>query len=295
MTADGGLFLYEKIGEEIRLVKWTGEIPHVSVPEQMDGKPVTSLDAYAFSGGRYESIALPGTIRTIGRYAFYNCHHLKSFSFYTSMEDVGAGAFTGCRNVERLEVTEQPVPEGRRRRRSCFRDVLSEFSGEISVVYHGEGEARLMFPEFYEEGVENTPARIIMTEVHGTGLYYRNSFLDGQLNFREYDSRFYAARAQESERFLVRLCLGRLLWPYKLETAYRKEYQDYLREHLEYAGRYLAETKDLSGLRYLADIAEDRIGTLLDMAQKAGWAEGVGYLMELRRVTRPARRTIFEL
>ena len=295
MTADGGLFLYEKIGEEIRLVKWTGEIPHVSVPEQVDGKPVTSLDAYAFSGGRYESIALPGTIRTIGRYAFYNCHHLKSFSFYTSMEDVGAGAFTGCRNVERLEVTEQPVPEGRRRRRSCFRDVLSEFSGEISVVYHGEGEARLMFPEFYEEGVENTPARIIMTEVHGTGLYYRNSFLDGQLNFREYDSRFYAARAQESERFLIRLCLGRLLWPYKLETAYRKEYQDYLREHLEYAGRYLAETKDLSGLRYLADIAEDRIGTLLDMAQKAGWAEGVGYLMELRRVTRPARRTIFEL
>ena len=152
-----------------------------------------------------------------------------------------------------------------------------------------------MFPEFYEEGVENTPARIIMTEVHGTGLYYRNSFLDGQLNFREYDSRFYAARAQESECFLVRLCLGRLLWPYKLEMPYRKEYQDYLREHLEYAGRYLAETKDLSGLRYLADIAEDRIGTLLDMAQKAGWAEGVGCLMELRRVTRQARRTIFEL
>ena len=64
MTADSGLFLYEKIGEEIRLVKWTGEIPHVSVPEQVDGKPVTGLEAYALSGGMFESIALPGTIRT---------------------------------------------------------------------------------------------------------------------------------------------------------------------------------------------------------------------------------------
>ena len=295
MTADSGLFEYEKNGEEIRLVKWLGKTPHVIVPENVEGKPVTRLEAYSFSGGNYESIVLPGTIRAIGRYAFYNCFQLKRFSFHTSIVDVGAGAFTGCRKVEHLEVTEKPVPDGKGRMHSCFRDVLSEFSGAVSVAYHGEEEARLMFPEFYEEGVENTPARIIMTQVHGTGLYYRNSFTEGQLNFREYDSRFYAAKAQESEAFLVRLCLGRLMYPYKLGEEYEKEYREYLQEHWKEAGRYLAEERELEGLRYLSGLWQDGADDLLDVGQKAGWAEGVSYLMDLRRKRRPARRSTFEL
>ena len=36
--------------------------------------------------------------------------------------------------------------------------------------------ASLVFPEFYVEGVENTPARILEERIHGTGMKYRNCF-----------------------------------------------------------------------------------------------------------------------
>ncbi len=39
-----------------------------------------------------------------------------------------------------------------------------------------------------------------MTEVHGSGLYYRNCFR-GKNYFLEYDKRFEMARAQESSDF----------------------------------------------------------------------------------------------
>lgn len=36
--------------------------------------------------------------------------------------------------------------------------------------------AKLVFPEYFEESVENTPARIIMREMHGCGHMYRYCF-----------------------------------------------------------------------------------------------------------------------
>lgn len=59
---------------------------------------------------------------------------------------------------------------------SGLKEILSEVGEELRVHLYGKVEAMLWFPEYYEEGVENTPARILMTEVHGSGLYYRNCF-----------------------------------------------------------------------------------------------------------------------
>ena len=39
-----------------------------------------------------------------------------------------------------------------------------------------EERAKLIFPEHYEEAVENTPARIVETHYHGSGGDYRQCF-----------------------------------------------------------------------------------------------------------------------
>lgn len=52
-----------------------------------------------------------------------------------------------------------------------------------------------------------------MTEVHGSGLYYRNCFQGKVFHFLEYDKRFEMARAQESSDFLREMVYGRLNWP----------------------------------------------------------------------------------
>lgn len=281
-------------GEAV-ILRWKKEESQARVPETIEGYPVTALGDYAFSEGRQEEIWLPRPLRRIGRYAFYNCFLLRRLDFHTSIADVGAGAFTGCHGMRRLDVTEVPGS------RSCFRDILSEFSEELEVFWHGEGEARLMFPEYYEEGVENTPARILVTQVHGSGLYYRNCFVHGKLDFSEYDSRFVMACAQEPELLLVRLAMGRLFWPYRLEDHARDAYAGYLRAHSGAAGGWLIRQKDPAGMRKLAEFCfrdpaeRDVLESLIGQAQTERCGEIVSYLMELRRRRYPSGHRILEL
>ncbi|MGI6071123.1 MAG: leucine-rich repeat protein [Blautia sp.] len=288
-------FSYEITDGCVTITRWKLEERVAVIPGQVDGCPVVSLGDYALSGGSYEKAELPPSLRKIGKYAFYNCFKLKSLKFFASIEDVGAGAFTGCHKVKRLDVT--VGPQGR----SCLRDILMELTEEIAVDYHGEQEARLLFPEFYEEGVENTPARILMTQVHGSGLYYRNCFEGGRLNFGEYDSRFGLARAQESERFSLRLAMRRLFYPYRLEERAGNVYREYVTEHLEAAGDYLVEQGDLSHLRCLSEGflpekgGQKALEAWIYRAQELEQTEILSYLMELRHRKYPVQRKIFEL
>ena len=114
---------------------------------------------------------------------------------------------------------------------SGLKEILSEVGEELQVHLYGEVEAMLWFPEYYEEGVENTPARILMTEVHGSGLYYRNCFQGKVFLFLEYDKRFELARAQESPDFLREMVYGRLYWPVGLTAKAKAQYEQYLQAY----------------------------------------------------------------
>ena len=89
------------------------------------------------------------------------------------------------------------------------------------------------FPEFFEEGVENTPARILENHVHGSGIRYRNSFVHKRLHVLEYDKLFPYAVAWEQERIVLNLALDRILYPMsmtrggtrKISLIYIKEAQ----------------------------------------------------------------------
>ena len=78
-------------------------------------------------------------------------------------------------------------------------NVLSEFTQELEAsLFFADGTTlTLTFPEYYEESVENTPARITETHVHGCGHRYRYCFENTQLLFREYDSLFPYMKARK--------------------------------------------------------------------------------------------------
>ena len=116
---------------------------------------------------------------------------------------------------------------------SGLKEVLSEIREELCVRLNGVIDAVLWFPEYYEEGVENTPARILMTHVHGSGLYYRNCFLGKAFHFTEYDQRFEHALAQESPDFLRELVFGRLSHPWELTGEAKNRYENYLQANYE--------------------------------------------------------------
>lgn len=235
---------------------------------------------YGFSGRTdLEEIILPRTVKKIGRYAFYNCRNLRKITFSTGIQDIGSGAFTGCHKVHELDVT--IVGENF----SALKEFLQELVEEMVVHYRHKEYAKLVFPEYFEEGTENTPARNLSSEIHGAGLVYRYCLRRGEFRFDEYDECFRTALILERPELLQELVLGRLRYPYQLQEKARTKYEAYAKEHFVEIGQKLVREKDVEGLRWFVDKyveAEAQIGKLLEEAGRLGEAECTACLMEIR-------------
>ena len=222
------IYYREKSGG-IEILRCFGIESRVEIPGMIDDKLVISAAPYAFSshmdekeelknaslwevseglgfgreehvlaGNDVEEIVFPYTLKEIGRYIFYGCGNLKKLEFSDSLMQIGCGAFTGCHALEKLTV------HMRQGKKSGVKEMLGEMWQRIDVnfLYEYE-EARLVFPEHYDEAVENTPARILYTEYHGSGSNYRQCFYDKELNYQEYDRLFEMAVAMDKLEVLV--------------------------------------------------------------------------------------------
>ena len=201
--------------------RWEPVRPEEAEPDQYRDLP-------ALMGDQVIGLDLPGTLDRIGAYCFYGCQNLQSLGFSTRMKDWGAGVFTGCTGLKNLKV-EIALGE-----RSCLKEVLAELRQMLVLDLQAEGRrrAKLVFPEFYEDSVENTPARIIMREMHGCGHMYRYCFSQNtDFSFREYDSLFPYMKAQEDAETGAAMALYRLYWPWDLGEKEEQIYWEYVDSH----------------------------------------------------------------
>lgn len=257
-------FIYTRIKDEIRIDKIEDPEAVIYVPEQFEDCPVTELGSYVLAHSAVEEIHLPPYVRKIGAYGFYECEQLKRIYCYSRALDLGAGLFAGVPAAEYLDITEFPGE------RSCLKEMLAELRQTLRVQLHqmpaaalgkdtvpvsgnepekmpvsgdtvDEMEARLIFPEYYEDSVENTPARIVSIETHGCGHRYRYCFAGRVFQYRGYDELFPHVQVQEKEELVTELALGRLMYPRELSEKFREHYLDYVREHWKTAGRLLIQ------------------------------------------------------
>ncbi len=121
--------------------------------------------------GHLKEIILPRTIKKSATTHSITAFELGTIRCWSAIEDVGSGLFTGCTSIRHMDI--HIVLH----RRSCLKEMISELRQELYVNYYVESEApakdpvlqaKLVFPEMFEESVENTPARIIMREMHGS-------------------------------------------------------------------------------------------------------------------------------
>lgn len=300
--------LYSTALDGICIRRCFGLDGNIRLPETIDGRPVTELGPYAFSGhmenaGILERVkeplklwscheeesdageavcdevltvlALPSGLRKVGAYAFYGCHALKELEFPLSVSDWGAGVFTGCSGLKRLRV--RPGQEGH----SCLKEVLFELHQTLEVEFSDSG-ARVIFPEFYEESVENTPARIISRQMHGCGHMYRYCFEDGRFRFREYDRLFVYLKAEENAQLAAQTALFRLYRPWELEEKARGEYISYLNSHPRETARAVLD-QEPGMLRWIAAqtfCSRTLWEGLLREAERRGKREETALLME---------------
>lgn len=318
-------FAYEIQNRTIKIWRCFSYGAEIEIPDRLAGYPVEELAPYAFSahmagekleekiqsgeillskedrgpalcGSRLKGIHLPATLRKIGAYAFYNCSGLEYFSFHGSLKDLGAGLFTGCHHVRQLLLTLDETGV------SCLQEILMELNEELKlVIYRDNEEARLVFPEFYEEGVENTPARILMTQMHGSGMHFRNCFYQKRFDFHVYDSCFFRAKAQENRDLVLELVLGRLRFPMGLGEEGRTDYEKYLREHLPEAGFWAIKQRDMELLnwlvkKYLPDNPKEEtiLRQLLGQAAEQGFTEGNAFLLSVLHEHFSPKEELFE-
>lgn len=279
----------------------------VEIPEEIEGYPVVEIAPYAFAwnakmdvapipklaGDRLEEIILPKTIKKIGKYAFYNCKNLYRIEFFNTLMDLGAGAFTGCHKMKEIKVSFTGSKQ------SILREFLIELAEEqmLELCYE-DGEAKLLFPEYFEESVENTPARILEIHTHGSGMLYRNCFIQKELDFRLYDEKFKWAVGQEFPKTLFQLALQRLLYPYHLTEKAEKIYITFLQENLEKCALWAAENERKKELYFLADncVKTDKdLNILITAANKHNEIAILSYLMDKKHLKFKSKRKTFEL
>ena len=170
---------------------------------------------------------MPLELKEVGRYAFYRCRNLRKLVLGNRLLDMGGGALTGCH----LEEVEIYLQDGKK---SSLKSIVEEMRYQMRIYLHapeGGQEAKLLFPEHYEEAVENTPARILETHHHGAGGYYRQCFYDRELDYRKYDEMFYHTVAEDTEETAVELALNRLRFPAgTCQIRTDKVYEDILKK-----------------------------------------------------------------
>ena len=300
---------YKMTAKGMMITEYYGADSCVVLPDEIEGEAVTALDDYAFARNlEVEEIWLPEDLKEVGRYAFYRCRNLKKLVLGNQLLDMGGGALTGCHLTE-VEIY------FRERKKSCLKSIVEEMRYQIRVSLYGYSwrydageeknctngqmwEARILFPEHYEEAVENTPARILETHHHGAGGYYRQCFYNRELDYKKYDEMFYHTIAEDTEETAAELALNRLRFPVELSEKNKNVYEAYIQEHMETVAVYLVKREDIEGIRFLEQKklwSEAALQAGMDVAAEGNRTESLSVLMDVKKELFPKKKKTFEL
>lgn len=75
---------------------YEGNAALLTVPDTLDGYPVTAIGERAFESAAVTAVVLPEGLQKIGWFAFYNCRELINVTIPASVDSIGYAVFDGC-------------------------------------------------------------------------------------------------------------------------------------------------------------------------------------------------------
>lgn len=292
--------------EFLRLFSLCGE---VTLPESIADKTLIGIGDYAFAGENswnrvntkhgeilsdgespypaictlgLTSIKLPKSLRYIGDYTFYDCRNLTEISLYGNVSDIGGGAFMNCGMLSKITLRTN------HNEHTCLNKLLSELTKKqyLTLIFSDTNEkAVLLMPEYFEESIENGPARIFEHFTRGSGYRYRQCVSNGIISFAEYDSCFKFAVIDESEEICSEIAVLRLMYPTELSSEAEEVYINYLFENIEKILNRAVQNGDCNIVTFLCDTIKPDKSTLesaILTARNKQNSEILGYLMNTK-------------
>lgn len=240
---------------------YDGPVRTLFVPaETADHIPVEEIAGRAFaSRADLEELILPESIRCIRSFAFHNCAHLHYVKLSDSVVDYYDGALRQCPELQDIELTLHtpghfrllkelvgdsdamlpltihfPVDPEHPRADEHFLLPGSAGAPDAAPLFQSRADGRyyataaLTFPSYADNYQEDTMARAIHEHIEGAGYATRQLVTRTSIDFQGYDRQFPRFTYDEPAS-AVNAAFGRLMHPYRLESSFRAQYEDYLR------------------------------------------------------------------
>ncbi len=101
-----GDFTYTDQGDSVTITGYSAfPFGAVNIPAEIGGKPVTAIGKKAFYCVGVTALMIPGSVTSIGDYAFGACHKLKEVTIPAGVKSIGTGAFFHCDGMEKLTLS----------------------------------------------------------------------------------------------------------------------------------------------------------------------------------------------
>ena len=111
---DDGFEYWELADGTIEITSYTGNVTDLVIPEEIEGKKVTTIDAGAFSGhSELTSIELPTGITSIGDSAFLGCSKLSEIELPEGITSIKTNVFSECISLTSMKLPDSVTAIGR--------------------------------------------------------------------------------------------------------------------------------------------------------------------------------------
>ena len=299
---------YEKTDSgTARITALYGDQPEVTVPETVDGLPVTELAPYAFSekeqqtntvpvrteaddgesfsellaagritrvcGDFLQTISLPDTLQSIGELCFYQCRQLQELQVGGGEIEIGSDAFMNCKALSTIRI-HASVSEP-----TSLRTILLQRTQATDVWFD---DAAVHFPEYTERYDLIGPAHIFELNIEGEGFRARKCFEGDRFLPDVYDDVFVRASDTEDERTLCTMAALRLTREVSLSEEAMQAYRTYLAAHMAAFVDEVIRRREPAVLFDLVGegrLDREQIALCLQKMTQARWVEGTRRLL----------------
>ncbi len=211
----GGSLRYAENRGQIEITGWQGTAVEVTVPESIEGQPVTIIGKKAFlSKKNLRKVNLPESIREIGDWAFAYCDSLEQVTLGSREITFGKAVFLECGSLRFLTIA------GRSETVAALLASAVTAAGAYYLLSVEEAGNREWFSKW--------DARMLAVLRGADDEGYSRQVLCGE---EDYGSTDLEAFRSEQRKKKVRLLLLRLLYPDDLDAETETEMREYLKEH----------------------------------------------------------------